>query len=427
MRILIKGGRVLDPGRLDGKMDVYVDDGVIAAIAGEGASPAPFAEGEAERIINAEGCLVTPGLIDMHVHLREPGEEYKETIATGIRAAAAGGFTSICCMPNTRPVNDCPEVSTFIGSQARRADSVRVFPVGAISRGLQGEQLCEYGELKQAGAIGVTDDGRPVIDSQLLRRALEYAGSVGLQVISHCEELALAGGVMNEGVFATRMGLSGIPNAAESIMVMRDIALAELTGVAVHIAHVSTRESVRELRAAKERGLRVTAETAPHYFMLTEEFVGRYNTHAKMNPPLRAQADREAVRAALADGTIDAIATDHAPHSELEKQVPFEEAANGIIGLETSLGLGLSLVEQGGLTLSQLIEKMSLAPARILGLPAGVRTGAAADVTVIDPARRFVYDAASGFSRSRNTPFDGWELPGRATHTIVGGKIVHEL
>ncbi|MFO7838539.1 MAG: dihydroorotase [Desulfosalsimonadaceae bacterium] len=427
MRILIKGGRVLDPGRLDGKMDVYVQKGVIEAIAGEGPSAPPFAESEADRVINAAGCLVTPGLIDMHVHLREPGEEYKESIATGIRAAAAGGFTSICCMPNTRPANDCPEVTTFIGSQAGRENSVRVFPVGAISRGLEGRQLCEYGELKKAGAIAVSDDGRPVIDSQLMRRALEYAGSIGLQVISHCEELPLARGVMNEGSCATRLGLSGIPNAAETVMVMRDIALAELTGVAVHIAHVSTSESVREIRAAKERGVRVSAETGPHYFTLTDESVGQYNTHAKMNPPLRGQGDRRAVREALADGTIDAVATDHAPHSVLEKQVPFDEAANGIIGLETSLALGLSLVEQGGLTLSQLIDKMSLAPARILGLPAGLQTGAAADITVIDPCRRFSYDAASGFSKSRNTPFDAWELPGRATHTIVGGKIVHEL
>ena len=428
MRILIKDGRVLDPGRLDGAMDVYVEAGVIAAIAaGDSQAPPPFEEKDADRVIDAKGRLVTPGLLDMHVHLREPGEEYKETIETGVRAAAAGGFTGICCMPNTRPVNDCQEITSFIVHKARELRSVRVYPVGAVSLGSKGEELSPFGELKDAGAIGVTDDGRPVSNCQLMRRALEYAGSLGLCVISHCEERTLSDGAMNEGPQALRLGLSGIPNAAEYVMVFRDIAMAEMTGKPVHIAHVSTRQSVREIRAAKARGVCVTAETAPHYFTLTDEAVGDYDSHAKMHPPLRSAEDREAVRRALADGTIDAIATDHAPHSVLEKEVPFEEAANGIIGLETALSLGLRLVMEEVLTLSQLIEKMSVQPARILGLASGLQIGGAADLTIIDTARPFTYSSAAGFSKSRNTPFEGWEMTGRATHTIVDGRIVYEI
>ncbi len=427
MRTMIKGAHVLDPGHLDGMGDVYLENGIIAAIVDESGAPPPYAEGEADRVIHADGCLLTPGLVDMHVHLREPGEEYKETIETGIRAAAAGGFTSICCMPNTRPVNDSREVTAYIVNEARRIGSVRVFPAGAVSKGLQGESLAEYGELKDAGAVAVTDDGRPVSNSRLMRRALEYAGSVGIQVISHCEERTLSQGVMNEGAAATRLGLSGIPNAAESVMVMRDIAMAELTQIPVHIAHVSTRESVREIRCAKQRGVPISAETAPHYFTLTDESVAQYDTHAKMHPPLRSVEDRLAVREGLADGTIDAIATDHAPHSELEKQVPFDEAANGIIGLETSLPLGLRLVNEGVLSLRQLIEKMSVNPARILGISSGLRKGAPADLTIIDPSRPFSYRSASGFSKSRNTPFEGWEFKGRATHTVVNGRVVYEL
>ncbi len=426
MRIMIKGAHVLDPGHLDGIMDVYVENGAIAAIVGKNGGAPPYAEQEADRIITADGCLLTPGLVDMHVHLREPGEEYKETIETGIRAAASGGFTSICCMPNTHPVNDSREVTAYIVNEARRLASVRVFPAGAISKGLQGESLAAYGELKDAGAVAVTDDGRPVSNSRLMRRALEYAGSVGIQVISHCEDLSLSNGVMNEGAAATRLGLSGIANAAESVMVMRDIAMAELTQTPVHIAHVSTRESVREIRSAKQRGVPISAETAPHYFTLTDESVAQYDAHAKMHPPLRSAGDRRAVREGLADGTIDVIATDHAPHSELEKQVPFDEAANGIIGLETSLPLGLRLVNEGVLSLYQLIEKMSVNPARILGLSTRLRRGSSADLTIIDPSLQFVYRSASGFSKSRNTPFEGWELRGRATHTLVNGGVVYE-
>lgn len=427
MRMIIKGGRVVDPEKLDGIMDVYIENDTIAAIIEKKDDSPPFKEDDADRVINAEGCIVAPGLIDMHVHLREPGEEYKESIETGIQAAGAGGFTSICCMPNTKPVNDSKEVTTYILKRAMSLRSVRVFPVAAVSLGLEGEALSEYGELKEAGAVAVTDDGRPVVNSQLMRRAIEYSKSIGIPVISHTEELTLSNGVMNEGPVATRLGLSGIPNAAESIMVMRDIALAELTGSPVHIAHVSTSESVREIRAAKQRGVPVTAETAPHFFTLTDQSVAEYDTHAKMYPPLRSAKDRRSVCEALADGTIDAIATDHAPHSALEKEVPFDEAANGIIGLETSLPLGLRLVDEGLLTVPQLIEKMSLNPARILGLSAGVRVGGKADLTVIDPSRQYVYHAAEGFSKSRNTPFDGWEMKGRASFTIVDGRIVHEI
>jgi len=427
MRIIIKGGRVLDPGHLDGIMDLYIEDDSITGVIDQADTSRPFQAHAADRIISADGCIVSPGLIDMHVHLREPGEEYKETIETGVRAAGAGGFTSICCMPNTKPVNDTKEVTRYIISQAKALASVRVFPIAAVSHGLAGNALSEYGELKDAGAVGITDDGMPVINSQLMRRAMEYSKSIGIRVISHSEELTLANGVMNEGSTATRLGLSGTPNAAESIMVMRDIALAELTHTPIHIAHVSTRESIRAIRAAKAQGIPVSAETAPHYFTLTDEAVAEYDTHAKMNPPLRSSEDRQAVREALADNTIDAIATDHAPHSGLEKQVPFDEAANGVIGLETALPLGLRLVDAGVLTISQLIEKMALNPARILGLDGGLRIGAKADLTVIDSAAAYRYQAANGYSKSRNTPFDGWELKGRVKCTLVDGRIVHEI
>jgi len=421
MQILIKGGRVIDPGNFNGIADISIEDGKIVKIQeGKGKK----AEG---RIIDATGKIVTPGLIDMHVHLREPGHEYKETIETGCLAAAAGGLTAICCMPNTNPVNDSSQVTKFILQRAMMADTVRVYPVAAISQGLEGSQLCEYGDLKDAGAIAISDDGHPVTDSQLMRRAMEYAKGFGLPVISHCEDLnLLAGGVVNEGAFATRMGLPGIPNACESVMVMRDIALSELTASPVHIAHVSTMESVRAIRAAKKRGVPVTAETAPHYFILTEEDVGQYDTNAKMNPPLRSKKDREAVREGLADGTIDVIATDHAPHSSIEKEVEFDQAENGIIGLETSVSLSLKLLEDGVLKVDQLIEKMSTNPARILNLENGIRAGNSADITIIDPDRLYTIDAENFNSLSRNTPFNGREVKGKVVLTMVGGKIVFE-
>ncbi len=423
MRILIKGGKIVDPAVSEAEADLLVVDGVIREIRPAGARRE---EEVCNRVIDAAGKLVMPGLIDMHVHLREPGFEYKETIESGCAAAAAGGFTAVCCMPNTEPVNDCPELTDFILKKAQAAGTARVHPVAAISRLSEGKRLCEYGELKAAGAVAVSDDGRPVESGRLMRRAMEYARGFGLPIISHCEELSLAGdGVMNEGAYATKMGLPGIPNTAESVMVLRDIALSELTGCPLHIAHVSTKESVAAIREAKKRGVPVTAETAPHYFTLTEEAVGQYDTHAKMNPPLRSAEDREAIIEGLADGTIDVIATDHAPHAPVEKEVEFDQAPNGIIGLETSVGLTLVLVQKGVITLGQMVEKMSLSPARILGLTRGISEGLPADLTLIDPELEWIVDAAGFCSLSRNTPFDGWTMKGRAVMTMVGGQIVH--
>lgn len=420
MRIRISGGRIIDPGRTDTVGDVVVEDGRIRSVGP--------ADGEAaDRVVDAGNCLVVPGLIDIHVHLREPGHEYKETIASGAAAAAAGGFTAVCAMPNTSPVNDNAQVTRFILERARDAGAARVYPVASITRGLRGEQLSEFAELKAAGAVAFSDDGRPVVGSRMMRRAMEYARGFDMPIVSHCEELDLVGdGVMNEGVVATRLGLAGIPNAAESIMVMRDIALAELTGARLHVCHVSCAESIAAIRAAKDRGLPVTAETAPHYFTLTEEAVAEYDTRAKMNPPLRTEADRQAVRRALADGTLDAIATDHAPHSILEKDVEFDQAANGIIGLETALPLSLQLVADGVLPLTDLIAKLTVVPARILGLPCGLIPGQAADITVIDSRRSWTVDAERFASLSRNCPFDGWQVTGRAVVTMVGGRIVYE-
>lgn len=424
MLMLIKGGRVIDPGNLDGIMDILIANGKIVEIKKESMAGDEYPEA---RIIDASDKILTPGLIDMHVHLREPGHEYKETIETGCLAAAFGGFTAICCMPNTNPVNDCRQVTEYILQKAQAADTVRVYPVAAISKGSKGDGLCEYGELKEAGAIAVSDDGNPLKNSQLMRRALEYSKGFDLPVISHCEDLDLAAsGAMNEGGVATRLGLAGIPNVAESIMVLRDIALCELTGVPVHIAHVSTRESVRAIKEAKKRGISVTAETAPHYFTLTDESVKKYNTNAKMYPPLRSGQDREAVCRGIADGTIDVIATDHAPHSPIEKQVEFDRAANGIIGLETSVSLALKLVENGVISMTVLVEKMSTNPARILGLENGLLIGRPADITIIDPERSYRVNADNFRSLGRNTPFNGWDMKGKAVLTIVEGKVVYQ-
>jgi dihydroorotase len=424
MLTVIKGGRVIDPGNLDDILDIVIEDGNIVEIKQDALAGH---ENEESKIIDASGKIVAPGLIDMHVHLRDPGYEYKETIETGSRSAAFGGFTAICCMPNTNPVNDCKQVTDYIIKKAIKADIVRVYPVAAISKGLKGDRLCEYGELKDAGAIAVSDDGNPVMNSQLMRRALEYSSGFNLPVISHCEDFDLVSdGAMNEGAVATKMGLSGIPNAAESIMVLRDIALCELTGVPVHIAHVSTKESVVAIRDAKKRGVPVTAETAPHYFSLTDASIKDYNTNSKMNPPLRTEKDREAICQGLVDGTIDAIATDHAPHSIIEKAVEFDQAANGIIGLETAVPLGLKLVEAGIIDITDLIEKMSKNPARILGLKTGLEIGKTADITIIDPEISYCIDVDRFQSLSRNTPFDGWDVKGRAVLTMVGGKIVYQ-
>ena len=422
-RIWIRNGRVVDPrtGR-DGFFDIVVAKGRIEHIGKPGSEIEPR---DCE-IIEAEGKLITPGLVDMHTHLREPGYEYKETIETGCRAAAHGGFTTICCMPNTNPVNDNQSVTDYIIKKARRAGSVRVHPIGAISQGLQGKNLAGYGEMKAAGVIALTDDGNPVMNAQLMRRALEYAKGFELPIISHCEDRHLTGkGVMNEGVTATRMGLAGIPNVSESVMVARDIALCELTRSPLHIAHVSTEDSVRLIREAKKRGVQVTAETAPHYFCLTEEAVIGYDTNAKVHPPLRTANDAEAIVEALRDGTIDVIASDHAPHSSVEKDVEFDIAANGLIGLETSLSLSLSLVHKGALDLIDLVAKMSTHPARILRLKhVGLRQGDPADLTIIDLEKEFTVDADTFKSKSRNTPFNGRHLKGKAVMTIVRGMVI---
>jgi dihydroorotase len=422
MLVLIKGGRVIDPPDTDDIMDIVVENSTIREVAKNISADL----GSQTRVIDATGKIVAPGFIDMHVHLREPGYEYKETIQTGAMAAAYGGFTAVCAMPNTNPVNDSREVTEYILKKARKAGFSRVYPVGAVSRGSEGKILSEYNDLKSAGVVALSDDGRPVTNSLLMRRALEYAKVFDLPVISHCEDMDLvANGAMNEGYMATRMGLPGIPNQAESIMVMRDIALCELTGSPVHIAHVSTRESVFAIRDAKKRGVPVTAETAPHYFTLTHESVAGYNTYAKMNPPLRAAEDLKEICKGLADGTIDVIATDHAPHCcAVDKDVEFEYAANGISGLETAVALSLQLVKNGVITMAQLVEKMSKNPASILKINNGLKPGAVADITIIDPDSPHTVDASLFKSLGRNTPFNGMHMTGMAVLTMVAGNVV---
>jgi len=420
--LLIRGGRVIDPSRrTDGIADVYLVGGRIEAV---GRNITPPAEAE---VVDAAGKVVAPGLIDLHVHLREPGQEELETVASGAMAAAAGGFTTVCAMPNTDPVTDNQAAVGFIVRQSIRAGKARVRPIGAISLGQKGQQLAEFGEMVGAGAVAVSDDGKPVVSSQLMRTALEYAQVFGIPVADHCEDPSLsAGGSMHEGLVSTRLGLKGIPAAAEEIMVARDIILSELTGGHVHLCHMSTRGSVELIRWAKDKGLRVTAEATPHHFALTHERVEGYDTNAKMNPPLREALDRDAIRQGLKDGTIDVIATDHAPHHYDAKEREFDEAPNGIIGLETALGLALAeLVEPGLLSLPELLDLMSTRPARVFKLPGGtLATGAPADVVVFDPAGRWTVRPDSMYSKSRNTPFAGRELPGAVQLTVVDGKIV---
>jgi dihydroorotase len=422
--LLIQGGLVVDPAQdLSAPRDLLIEGGKIAAIEPPGTIPA-----DGRRVIAAANLVVTPGLIDMHVHLREPGEEYKETILTGTQAAVAGGFTAVAAMPNTKPVNDNAAVTRFILEAAKVAGLARVYPVGAISMGSLGQTLSEFGDQKEAGAVAFSDDGCPVMSPMLMRRALEYARTFDLPLIAHEEDLDLRrDGVMHEGRVSLELGLNGIPAAAEESMIFRDLALLQLAGGRLHIAHVSAFGSVALIRQAKAAGLTVTAETAPHYFSLTDEAVYGYDTNAKVNPPLRTAADVAAVKEGLADGTLDAIACDHAPHTSLEKDVEFEAAAFGLIGLETSLGLSLKLVHDGVLTLSQLVAKMSLNPARILGVPGGsLALGAVADVTLLDLDRQWTVDVKTFASRSRNCPFHGWTLQGRAVMTIVRGKVVWE-
>lgn len=420
MNILIKNGHVIDPAnKVDGKLDILLSDGKIARLGKSGSISA-----DGVQVVDASGKLVVPGLIDMHVHLREPGFEYKETIKTGTAAAKAGGFTSVCCMPNTNPVNDNRSQTEFILSEANDAPA-RVFPIGAITKGSKGEELAEMAELHSAGCAAVSDDGRPVMSAAIMRRAMEYSKIFDMPVISHCEECTLSDkGVMNEGFVSTELGLHGIPAAAEEVMVSRDIALAGLTGCRVHIAHVSTAGSVRMVREAKARGVKVTAETCPHYFTLTEEAVRGYNTMAKMNPPLRTAEDVAAIKQGLKDGTLDVIATDHAPHAMDEKSVEFDHAPFGIVGLETALGLTLKLVQEGVFSMTEAVRKLSRNPASILKINKGtLSAGADADITIIDPDVEWTVDSSQFKSKSRNTPFDGWKLKGRAVQTIVGGRL----
>ena len=422
MNLLIRNGRVIDPSQgIDDTLDVAVENGLVKEI-GKGLKAPAGAE-----TIDAAGNYVVPGLVDMHVHLRDPGLEYKEDIVSGTRAAA-GGFTSVACMPNTKPVIDNKAVASYIIAKSRAEGFANVFPIGSITYGSNGERLAEMGELKESGCVAVSDDGRPVVNAELMRRALEYARGMGILVISHAEDLSLVGeGVMNEGFTSTELGLKGIPSVAEDIATARDVMLAEYTRSPLHIAHVSTRGSLRIIREAKGRGVQVTCETAPHYFSLTDDAVRGYNTNAKMNPPLREADDVAAVKEALKDGTIDAIATDHAPHHIDEKDVEFNVAMNGIVGLETSLPLSLKLVGEKVLTLPQLIEKMACKPAAILGLDRGtLKAGAVADITVIDPAAEWTVTAENLASKSKNSPWLGEKMKGGAAYTILGGKIVYK-
>jgi len=422
MTILIKNGRLIDPSQaIDDQFDLLVKDGVIAEVGKD------LHAADAE-LIDAQGLLVVPGLIDLHVHLRDPGLEYKEDIISGTKAAVAGGFTSVACMPNTKPVNDNQSVTRYIINKAREEGSCNVFPIGSVSKGMAGETLSEMGEMHQSGAVGFSDDGLPVSSGELMRRALEYARPFGFPIVSHAEDLSIAGkGVMNDGFVATELGLKGIPWVAEDAMTSRDIMLAEFTGGKLHVAHVSTRGGIAMVRDAKKRGVAVTCEVTPHHFTLTEEAVRGYQTNAKMNPPLRVAEDVAAIREGLADGTVDAIATDHAPHHYDEKNVEFVIALNGIVGLETALPLTLRLVKEGVITLSRAIELLSSGPARAFGLQRGsLAVGQVADIALIDPELKWTVTADTLHSKSKNSPFLGEEMVGAPRMTLVAGQIVYQ-
>lgn len=420
--IFIAGGHVIDPGRFNGVADVLIDEGRVVAVGPRLKVPAGCTK------IDAVGRLVLPGFVDLHVHFREPGFEYKESIQSGAAAAVAGGFTSVCCMPNTNPVNDNQAITELMLDRARAAGLANVFPIGAITKGSEGKELAEIGDLRRAGCVAISDDGKPVMNSLVMRRAMEYALAFDVPVVDHCEDLHLAeGGCMNEGAISTELGLPGMPAAAEDVMVARNVALAELTGARLHLAHISTEGSVRMVREAKSRGLKVTAEACPHHFTITEETVRGYNTYAKMNPPLRTWKDVQAIKEGLRDGTIDVIATDHAPHASQEKQLGFTEAPFGIVGLETALPLTLALVDEGVLSLEAAVDKLSTAPAKAFGLAKGtLAVGADADVAIVDQQEQWEVDPAKFRSKSRNTPFAGWKVKGRVTTTIVSGRVVFE-
>lgn len=420
--LLIKNGRVIDPAsRTDAPMDVLLDGERIAELAPAGRITR-VPQGAA--VFDASGLVVAPGFIDLHCHLREPGHESSETIETGTRAAARGGFTAICCMPNTKPVNDNASVTRFILDRAKAGASVRVWPIGAVSTASKGEALAEIAAMKQAGIVAVSDDGRPVLTAKLLRHALDYCRSLELPVIEHAEDTSLAGGaVMREGVTSMRLGLAGMPAAAESVCVARDVQLAELTGARLHIAHLSARASLELVRVAKQRGLAVTCEVTPHHLTLTDEDV-QYDSRYKMNPPLGAREDREALLAGLADGTVDAIATDHAPHEPALKDVEFDKAPFGITGFETAVGLALELVHKGRVTLMRMVELFTTGPARVLGIGRTIAPGEPADLTIFSTERPWMFHAEQSASKSRNTPFDGRSFRGGPMATIVAGHIV---
>jgi dihydroorotase len=418
----LQRGRVLDPAAgVDREADVVLVGGRIAAVGPGLSTPAGATP------VDARGWLVVPGLIDLHTHLREPGEEYKEDVASASAAAAAGGFTAVCAMPNTKPPNDCRAVTELVLARAREVGGVRVHPIGAITKGLAGESLTEVGELVDAGCVALSDDGRPVMDARLMRRALEYARGFGLPVIQHAEDLRLSeGAAMNEGPAATRAGLRGAPVEAEEVMVARDLALVERTGGRYHVAHVSAAKTVLHVREAKKRGLPVTCEVAPHHLVLTDTACLSYDTSFKVNPPLRSERDRAALAEALADGTIDAVATDHAPHSSVEKDVPFDSAAFGMVGLETALPVVLGMVEKRVIDLTRAIRLFTIGPAKALRLAGGtLAPGAPADVTCIDLEAAWTVEPERLRSKSRNTPFAGWKMKGRAVLTLVGGRVVH--
>lgn len=423
MKLLLRNGRVVDPASgHDAVADVLIEDGRVARV-GKGLPDA------GATVHDLTGLCVCPGFLDMHVHLREPGQEWKETVETGTRAAAAGGFTGVACMPNTEPPNDSRAVTELILAQARDHGVVPVYPIGCVTKGQKGAELAEMGDMAAAGARGFSDDGKPVVSSQLLRKALEYAQIFDLPVIDHCEDPALvAGGQVHEGEVSTRLGLRGWPGVAEDVMVQRDILLAEYTGGHVHIAHMSTAKSAAFVRRGKAEGVRVTCEVTPHHLVLTHEAVLEYDTHAKMNPPLRAARDREALLEAIADGTVDAIATDHAPHHHDEKCVEFSHAPFGIVGLETAVSIGLDrLVHAGVIPLRRFVELLTVGPARILRLDRGtLATGAVADVTVLDLARTVTVNPKEFRSKSVNTPFASWTLKGAPVMTFVGGRLLHD-
>ncbi len=420
MKILIKNGHVVDPkNKIDETMDILIENDRVKTVSEK------ITE-KADKEIDAKGKIVCPGLIDIHVHLRQPGFEYKETIETGLRAAVKGGFTGVCPMPNTNPIADSRSDMEFSIGEARRLSLIHIWPVGAVTLREEGKELTEFGELKKGGAVALSDDGRPISDSNILRRALEYSKKFDLVIMVHCQDEGLfCGGCMNEGLVSTKLGVPGIPAESESVEVARDIQLADLTGGRLHFCHISSKKSLDLIRQAKKQGSLVTAETCPHYFHLTDEAVLHYNTNAKMNPPLRTKEDVDAIKASLKDGTVDAISTDHAPHAESEKDAEFDVAPFGIIGLETSLPLSLKLVEEKVLTLTELVRKMSLKPAEIIKVDRGhLSEGAFADVTIFDPNLEWVVEKEKLESKSKNSPFLGWKMKGRATDVLVGGRHV---